>query len=66
MAYIVTEESRIDNAQLLQENIALKKEIIVLETANAQLKREAETYKSAYERWSNNTVIRLVKKVLRR
>lgn len=66
MAYIVTEESCVDTAQLVQKNIALKKEIIVLETANAQLKREAETYKNAYERWSNNSVIRLAKKVLRR
>lgn len=63
MAYIIIDESKVNNDRLIQENIALKKTITVLETANSQLKREAETYKAAYERWSNNAVIRVLKKV---
>ena len=63
MSYIITDESKVNYELLPQEILALKKEIVVLETANKQLKKEAETYKRAYERWSNHAVIRLAKKI---
>ena len=59
-------DSASDKDELIKENLALKKEITVLETANAQLIKERDTYKAAYEKWSNFFAVRLAKKIMRR
>ena len=64
MKYIIQESERLaDRDELLQENLALKKKITVLETANAQLIKERNTYKAAYEKWSGFFVIRFIKRI---
>lgn len=65
MAYIV-EDKDFDRQELINENIALKKEIEILETSNAQLDREMTNYKQAYEKYSNMFIIRIFKKLLRK
>ena len=51
---------------ILQENIALKKNVHILEVANKQLRTERDLYKQAYLRWSNNPITIFIKKILRR
>ena len=65
MAYIIEDDKR-DSADILAENLALKKEIEIIKTANEQLKAEAQVYKTAYERYNNNFIIKAVKKILRK
>ena len=65
MAYII-EDSKVFSTDIFAENLELKKQIEILETANAQLKAEAETYRNAYERYNNNIIIKTIKKILRK
>ena len=65
MAYII-EDSKVFSTDIFAENLELKKQIEILETANAQLKAEAETYRNAYERYNNNIIIKMIKKILRK
>ena len=65
MSYIV-EKKEFDSQSLIDENIALKKEITVLEVANAQLLKEMTNYKEAYERYSNLFIIKIFRKLLRK
>lgn len=65
MSYIVNEIGA-DRQNLVNENIALKKEIEILEVANAQLLEEMNNYKNAYERYSDMFIIKIIKKILRK
>lgn len=64
--YEVYNGHEFDEDRIFQENIALKKNIHILEVANRQLGAERDLYKQAYERWSNNWVARFIKRIVRR
>ena len=64
--YEVYNSHEFDVDRIFRENIALKKNIHILEVANRQLRSERDLYKQAYMRWSNNWVVRFIKKLLRR
>jgi len=65
MSYIFNEIG-VKQQTLLNENISLKKEIAILELSNKQLLKEMQTYKEAYERYSNFFLFRLLKKLFRK
>ena len=64
MAYKISYAPKTDSDALIKENIALKKEILVLETANKQLLKDRDSYKFAYERYSSFFAIKFLKKIM--
>lgn len=66
MSYILLSQQNKTMDELIQDNIVLKKELMILEKANEQLKSECDSYKTAYQRYSSFFIIKIAKKLLGR